>query len=168
MLKRSERLQFRTGLAADWTNSTYVLAVGEPGFESDTGFIKIGNGVDLWPSLSYVVVSTSATAPSFTDLTVTGTLTTQGGVVRAYTTKSSSGSVSVDDHVVVCTSGTFTLTLPSASGITGQDFLIQNSGSGVITVDGAGSETVNGELTQSLYEWESIRIVSTGSGWVIV
>jgi len=33
--------------AADWTDN-YLLQEGEPGFEIDTGKLKIGDGIKIW------------------------------------------------------------------------------------------------------------------------
>lgn len=45
--------QFKRGLAADWKRVNPVLKEGEPGFESDTNRLKIGNSFDAWNSLPY-------------------------------------------------------------------------------------------------------------------
>lgn len=50
----SVQFLFRRGTAAQWTSSNPVLGSGEPGFETDTGKMKIGNGSDDWGTLSYV------------------------------------------------------------------------------------------------------------------
>lgn len=47
-------VRFKRKPAADW-DSNYVLASGRPGFESDTGKLKIGDGVSKWSELSYLV-----------------------------------------------------------------------------------------------------------------
>lgn len=43
--------QQRRGLAADWNTSNYVLDEGELGVTTDTGIIKIGDGVNGWNDL---------------------------------------------------------------------------------------------------------------------
>jgi hypothetical protein len=48
------RIQFRRGTAAAASTANQVLANGEPGYEADTGRMKIGNGVDEWDDLPYV------------------------------------------------------------------------------------------------------------------
>jgi hypothetical protein len=48
------RIQFRRGTAAAASTANRVLANGEPGYEADTGRMKIGNGVDEWDDLPYV------------------------------------------------------------------------------------------------------------------
>ena len=44
---------FRRDLAANWTTINPILNPGEPGFELDTGLIKLGDGVSTWSSLPY-------------------------------------------------------------------------------------------------------------------
>ncbi len=46
-------IKFRRGTAAQWASSNPVLASGEPGFETDTGKIKFGNGTSAWATLPY-------------------------------------------------------------------------------------------------------------------
>ena len=47
-------IQLKRGKASSWLTLNPILAPGEPGFEIDTGKIKIGNGVDTWLSLKYI------------------------------------------------------------------------------------------------------------------
>ena len=46
-------IQLRRGTAAQWSASNPVLAVGEPGVETDTGYIKVGDGVSTWTARPY-------------------------------------------------------------------------------------------------------------------
>jgi len=50
----SVTIQFRRDTAANWTSVNPVLAEGEPGYETDTGRWKIGDGVTAWNSLNYI------------------------------------------------------------------------------------------------------------------
>lgn len=45
--------QDRRGTAALWTSVNPVLAVGEKGYETDTGKFKYGNGSAAWTALPY-------------------------------------------------------------------------------------------------------------------
>ena len=45
------RILFRRGYAVEWQNLNPVLRSGEPGFEIDTGKIKIGDGKKSWNEL---------------------------------------------------------------------------------------------------------------------
>lgn len=47
-------IKFKRGLAATWIKLNLVLEPGEPGFEIDTGKLKIGNGTDPWLDLPYI------------------------------------------------------------------------------------------------------------------
>lgn len=53
-LLRDIKIQFRRGTAADWAEKNPILAPGEPGYESDTNYTKIGDGVTRWLDLEYV------------------------------------------------------------------------------------------------------------------
>lgn len=86
-----------------------------------------------------------------------------------FTNKTATYVVDNTDCVVNCTSGTFTVTLPTAVGITGQYFIIKNSGTGVITVEGDGSETIDGVLNKILaVQYEGMIFVSNGANWIVV
>lgn len=46
-------IKFRRANANQWA-ANYILQDGEPGFELDTGKLKIGNGITQWSELEYV------------------------------------------------------------------------------------------------------------------
>jgi len=48
------RIQLRRELSTVWTATNPLLANGEPGYEEDTGKLKIGNGAWRWNQLPYV------------------------------------------------------------------------------------------------------------------
>ncbi len=48
------KIQIRNDLAAQWVDANPLLSDGEPGSETDTGKLKIGNGIDRWNDLPYV------------------------------------------------------------------------------------------------------------------
>lgn len=47
-------IQFYRGKAAAWTSANHILEEGEPGFETDTNKMKIGDGSTAWNSLAYI------------------------------------------------------------------------------------------------------------------
>jgi hypothetical protein len=47
--------KFRRGPASEWTSDNPVLADGEPGLETNTGRLKIGNGSSTWTALPYFI-----------------------------------------------------------------------------------------------------------------
>ena len=52
------KIQLRRGNASDWSTANPILDAGEPGFEVDTGKMKIGNGTDHWNDLPYATGGT--------------------------------------------------------------------------------------------------------------
>jgi hypothetical protein len=67
------RIQFRRGLAANWTSANPTLAQGEMGVELDTDFFKIGDGVTAWNSLGYGGLQ----GPQGTSINVIGSVETE-------------------------------------------------------------------------------------------
>jgi len=47
------RILLRRDIAIKWTDNNPVLMTGEPGVETDTGLIKIGDGQSPWSALPY-------------------------------------------------------------------------------------------------------------------
>ncbi len=47
--------KFRRDMAWDWTSKNPILAEGEPGVETDTGRLKIGDGLQNWADLDYFI-----------------------------------------------------------------------------------------------------------------
>ena len=45
------RIQLRRGTASEWKQTNPVLAIGEAGFETDTGILRIGDGQSSFTSL---------------------------------------------------------------------------------------------------------------------
>jgi hypothetical protein len=64
-------IALRRDVAADWTAANPVLALGEPGWETDTAKLKVGDGVTAWNSLAYFTVSASVADGDKGDITVT-------------------------------------------------------------------------------------------------
>ena len=58
------KFQLRRDTAANWTSTNPKLSVGEPGVETNTGQMKIGDGTHYWNQLPYVgTVSGGYTGP---------------------------------------------------------------------------------------------------------
>lgn len=68
------------------------------------------------------------------------------------------------------TGGAITLTLPLAGQFKGRTFVISklDGSANAVTIDGNGSETINGATTYVLNnQYDSVTIRSTGSEWLI-
>lgn len=88
--------------------------------------------------------------------------------LKAYTFVEDTYTVLLTDNVIEA-NGTFTITLPTAIDIAGYKFTIKNSGIGVITIEGDGTETIDGALTNVLAsQYDKISLVSNGANWIII
>lgn len=86
-----------------------------------------------------------------------------------YVAKTGTYTATATDHTIDCTSGTFSLNLPTSSGITGRVYTIKNSGAGTITIDPAGSETIDAVTTKTLsVQYSGMTIQSNGANWIII
>jgi hypothetical protein len=85
-------------------------------------------------------------------------------------TKTALYTIAATDDIVICTSGTFTVTLPTAVGRSGKPFIVKNSGSGTITMGSTSSQTIDGVAASSttLAQNDSLTFVSDNANWVIV
>jgi hypothetical protein len=64
-----EIIRLRRDTAANWTAANPTLSLGEPGVETDTGFVKIGDGSTAWTSLAYAAKQSQnapLASPTFT------------------------------------------------------------------------------------------------------
>lgn len=73
------------------------------------------------------------------------------------------------DDVIICTSGTFTVSLFSASGNTSKILNIKNTGAGVITIAADGSEAIDGAASITIpQQYASVTLLSDGVNWHII
>jgi hypothetical protein len=52
------RIILRRDTSANWTTNDPVLLSGEPGYETDTGYFKIGDGLSTWTNLDFYMGAT--------------------------------------------------------------------------------------------------------------
>jgi hypothetical protein len=82
-------------------------------------------------------------------------------------TKTTNYTVVLADDVILC-NGTLTITL-LPSGSYNKRLTIKNIGTGIITIDGDGTETIDGSLTQLIYDqYHSFTLVPDGTNWHII
>jgi len=94
-------------------------------------------------------------------------LETWQAVMDAVAAKTGTATLTTSERRILC-SGTFTVTLPVVSGNSGKDYYIKNSGTGVITIEGNGSETIDNNLNLTLTSMESVHILCSGTAWWII
>lgn len=110
----------------------------------------------------------SSTYAPLASPTFTGTVNISQGKKVAITTKTSAYTLTTNDYLVVGTTGTWNATLPTAVGATGQEYVVKNTGTGVITVNTTSAQTIDGSTTYDLYEKDSVTIVSDGANWIVI
>jgi hypothetical protein len=76
--------------------------------------------------------------------------------------------VGSNDYLIDVTGNTINVTLPTAVGIEGKNYVVKNSASGVVTVATTSSQTIDGVNSKILNNNDSIEIVSDGSNWIII
>lgn len=101
--------------------------------------------------------------------TPTSPLHVAGPIATAYVAKTSTYTVTATDSIIDCTSGTFTVTLPTAASVTGRRYTVKNSGAGTITLATTSSQTIDATTTKSLaVQWGFFTVISDGANWKIV
>jgi len=97
-----------------------------------------------------------------------------GGAGNQRTITSITDTYTVDsgdelDDLIFCTKATaFTVTFPAISAMEGRVLTFKNLGVGVVTLDPDGSETIDGETTITLSQYESVTLGTNGSVWGIL
>ena len=138
------------------------------------GGTSVFNSFNLSPTINQTGGANGITRSLYINPTLTSAAdfraieVTNGSVLLPYKAVTSTYTVLNNDYTIDATSGTFTITLPTAVGCQGRIYNIKNSGTGVITIDGNSSETIDGALTRSLVQWETLTIQSTNAGWIIL
>jgi hypothetical protein len=101
------------------------------------------------------------------DFVVRNGLKSLGGITFPLTGITTTYTVKDDDYLIDITGNTITVTLPTAVGFSGKNYVIKNRGTGVVTVGTASSQTIDGSSSKILNNNDSIEIVSDGSNWII-
>lgn len=86
-------------------------------------------------------------------------------------TKTTTYTVTAADGTIICdgTAGIFTVTLPTAVGCEGRIYRFKSIHANDITIDGAGSETIDGSAAytlETIYDWVTIQ--SNGANWYVL
>ncbi len=130
------------------------------------------NTVEVTNTLQDVTVSTTTNEVTITETPNTVTVVFPGsltatGYRKATVAKTSTYTATITDDLIYC-DGTFTVTLPAKADSLGKMLHIKNEGTGIITVDGDGDETIDDETTQELYEDDGITIICAADQWHVV
>lgn len=102
----------------------------------------------------------------------TSTLQSGGSFSAAYISKTTTYTATISDYAIDCTGGgTFTVTLPTAVGITGREYVVTNSGTGTITIATTSSQTFTNvtatPTSLTITSYGTYKVQSTGAAWIV-
>ena len=138
-------------------NNTVAILTGQD--TTRAWFDSIGNG-----GVGLGIVAANATEPTYPP---NSTWYVHGSFATNYVAKTSNYIATAGDHKIEFTSGsTDTLTLPTAVGITGREYIVMNnSGSGVY-VKTTSSQTITPSLSLlTILTGTVLRLLSDGANW---
>ncbi len=152
---------FSTSVTAGLIASQDVITVAP--LTSATRFTGTLSTIDLTADHAWNFPNKDGTVAMTSDITgSTAYVTAQTGT---YSVDSANGI----NQVVVATANTFTITLYAASGKSGYSVSVKNTGTGTITIDGNGSETIDGQTTVAISaQYGALTLVCDGSNWFVL
>lgn len=125
----------------------------------------------VWLALSAGTLTAAATLGGINVWTAMNTWS--AAVNYAYLARTTNITLDATKYMVNmdASGGAKTVTLPTAIGITGRHYIIRkkDSSANAVTVDGDGSETINGATTYALTaQYQSVSLMSDGAGWMVL
>lgn len=134
-----------------------------------TGVVPVslgGTGLSALTANQILYSTATNTAGQSANLTYNGTtFRVGGGTEFGYAAKTTTYTVTYADRFIECTSGTFTVTLPTAVGHSGFTITIDNSGAGTITLATTSSQTIDGAAPGTLTAGTKATLYSNGANW---
>jgi hypothetical protein len=152
------------------------------GYDESTGFFVISPGAGLDGSGRFqfggsqlLLPATTGTAPIVQSSTTLNTNLNADLLDGHHWSEISTGPYNTTAINLILTSAhhwvkvtaACTITLPTAVGLAGREYIITATADNVI-VDGNGSETIDGEATQTLSANDTIQVKSDGAAWWII
>lgn len=144
-----------------WTQDN-IIAIGD---ESITG-AKIEDRTITADKIALL----SITGAEVADATITRAKLSATALNQVISSKTTTFTALITDDEYLCSTsgGAYTATLPTAVGNSGKEFVFKNTdGTNYVELDGNGTETIDGQLTQRIYGVSYLRIVSNNVGWDI-
>ena len=131
--------------------------------------------VQLVNAVGLVTSSTSITHNSANDFTVVWGITFSGSIVasvgsppaQSIINVNANYSASFNDRIIQVSAANSIIALPTAVNFTGREYIIDNASSGSITLVASGSQTINGQSTQTIATNNAINVYSNGLNWRI-
>jgi len=98
----------------------------------------------------------------------TENITNYQKILRTITNKTTSYTLLATDDFVIFNGTSLTATLPTVVGNSGKSFEIKNINISQLTINTTSSQTIDGDLTLNLLQYEVLKIISNGSNWLII
>lgn len=89
----------------------------------------------------------------------------------ALITKTAGYTLTLSDYIVLgdTTSAAITFVLPTAVSNAGKEYVTKNMGTNNLTIDGNGSETIDGATVKVLTnKYASVNLISDGANWILI
>ena len=124
-----------------------------------------------------VLVPLTTINNSLNDFTVTFNASTTGTIIASVgspqpqavtVVNAATYTVLQNDRIITVTAAGATITLLTAVGNTGREFNIDNASAGAVIVKTTSSQTIEGQLTQTLPPDSAMSVYSTGAVWRII
>lgn len=178
-----------TGLLTTDTVLTQRLNLSGSNFTSkinlpSTGSYTIANGIVWGPNDVALYQTSQFSIGTNGSLAVTGALIANSSLTvssgntavtsfrTAYAAKTANYTIAANDYTINCTSGSFTVTLPTAASTAGQVYVITNSGAGTITIGTTSSQTfANVTATPTTLTMSTVgsrTVQSNGANWLLI
>ncbi len=137
-------------------------------FYTANGFMNFGvNG-----NSNVIYLKSSNAFAGINSSSPTSQLYVNGSFGTAYVAKTANYTATASDSTIECTANTFTVTLPTAVGITGRIYNISNTGAGTITIGTTSSQTfvnvAGTPTTLTLAAVGSYQVQSNGANWLVL
>lgn len=165
-------------VGADGANKSYVDAADALKFNNPTGTASdlirgdgsIANAFNLITQTSVGTI-TPTNSPIVNGNNINLSFSKTQGQINAltsYASKTAGYTITLLDYFVELTSSTSTFTLPTAVGNSGKQYVVKNSGSGVLTVSTTSSQTIDGSASLVLFNTNSTALlISDGANWKV-
>jgi ethanolamine ammonia-lyase large subunit len=154
------QIQFRRGLASEWTSANPTLAVGEMGIETDTDQFKIGDGTTAWTSLGYGGIQGPAGDPTLT--------------INQQTASYTAALADASKLVEISNSSAVTFSIPTDASVNfpiGTQISVLQTGAGQVTIAAVTSGTTTVNATPGLKlraQWSAATLIKRAANlWVV-
>lgn len=152
---------------SDFASTTSAELAGTISDETGTGNLVFSSSPAL-VSPTITGLLETADLKVLTYNSTTGAIGYKPNADNAIVTLNSNTSLTAN-HGSVLVSGSTTITLPTAIGITGKKYIIKNIGTDAVTVETTDAQTIDGASSRTIgVQWQGLILQSDGANWFII